>query len=640
MTGFLRNLSIRSRFVLPITGMAVAFAAFIMVFFPARQRAVDEKGLENKAMSVARMIGYSVAAGLEFEDRDSVLQVLSWAKSDPDILYIVVRDGKGGEFASYGIEARSPATASAPADFEASQSGEVLEVLGPVRRGDAVAGSLQLGLSTRSIARNYRRGLWTALLFNVASAALALVTMMLVGNQITSPILSLTQAAEQIAADDMTRLADETRIMASGDLTREIRVEPRRIAVATGGEIGRMAAAFNLMLDKLAEISKAFNLVSAGLRDIVLHVQAAADEVATGSDSVARATGRAARGNEATVAAVEGITSTLHEMNANIQNVARNAQSQSASTAETLASIESMLRSVSTVAGSAERLVSIATRASAAVAEGGAAMEAASQGMGEIREVIRSSAQYVQDLGAMAEDIGKIVGVIDEIAEQSNLLALNAAIEAARAGEHGLGFAVVAEEVRKLAERSARSTGEIADLVQRIQSQVGKAVSNMEKSTSIVEQGMRRTEELRANLLNIGSSVTEVSSFSREIGEATAEQSAGTQQIEQATSKLGELTHEISAATEQQSSGTEQVVDSIEQIRVMVQQNAETASELASSSEELSRQASLMRELTSRFHVSGNGAAPSLPPASRADDRGTRRLMQPGEPGRAPFAGR
>ena len=650
MTGFFKSLSIRSRFVLPIAGMVIAFAAFIMVFFPSRQRAVDQKGLENKAMSITRMIGYSVAAGLEFEDRESVLQVLNWAKNDADILYIVVRNAGGDEFAAYGVEGQHPgAMVSMPTDFQALQSGEVLEVVGPVRRGEAISGSLQVGVSTKTIAENYRRGLWTTLLFNLTVAALAFGTARFVGKQITAPILSLTQAAEQIATDDMKRLADETRIMASGDLTREIKVEPRRIAVETGGEIGRMASAFNLMLDKLSEISTAFNLVSAGLRDIVLHVQAAADEVATGSDSVARATGRAARGNEATVAAVEGITSTLHEMNANIQNVARNAQSQSASTTQTLASIENMLRSVSTVAGAAEKLVSIANRASGAVVDGASAMEAASQGMGEIREVIRSSAHYVQDLGGMAEDIGKIVGVIDEIAEQSNLLALNAAIEAARAGEHGLGFAVVAEEVRKLAERSARSTGEIADLVGRIQSQVSKAVSNMEKSTSIVEQGMRRTEELRSNLQNIGTSVTEVSSCSREIGEATAEQSAGTQQIEQATSRLGELTHEISAATEQQSSGTEQVVDSIEQIRVMVQQNAESASELASSSEELSRQASLMRELTSRFHVgvNGHGPRPSQPPAggnggvSRAEDGEMRRLTHPSEPAKtAPFAGR
>jgi methyl-accepting chemotaxis protein len=647
MTGFFSNLSIRSRFILPIAGMMLAFATFIMFFFPSRQRAVDEMGLENKALSISRMIGYSVAAGLEFEDKDSVMQVLNWTKSDRDVVYVVVRNNDGEEFAAYLTEGWRPsALGSVPIDFAASDLDGVLEIVGPIRRGDATTGSVQVGVSTESIGANYRRGLFTAFLFNLAVALLALATVFILGRQITEPIVNLTNAAEQIATADMKQLADETRVMASGDLTREIRIEPRRIEIVNGGEIGRMASSFNLMLDKLGEISKAFNLVSAGLRDIVLHVQAAADEVATGSDSVASSTGRAARGNEATVAAVEGITSTLHEMNANIQNVARNAQSQSASTTETLASIENMLRSVQKVAGAAERLVQIATRASRAVSEGGTAMQAASQGMAEIRDVIRSSARFVQDLGGMAEDIGKIVGVIDEIAEQSNLLALNAAIEAARAGEHGLGFAVVAEEVRKLAERSARSTGEIADLVSRIQSQVSQAVDNMDKSTAIVEQGMQRTEELRQNLQNIGQSVTEVATCSQEIGEATAEQSAGTQQIEQATSRLGELTHEISAATEQQSSGTEQVVDSIEQIRVMVQQNAEGASELAASSEELSRQAALMRELTSRFHVGTNGHGPRSTAtngeAGRANGQKVKSLIEPlGSSDRArSFAGR
>ncbi len=424
-----------------------------------------------------------------------------------------------------------------------------------------------------------------------------------IARQIASPIINLSVLAEQIAGEDMTALAAEAKLMAEGDLTREIEFQRRRIPVEAGDEVGRMAASFNLMLDKLGEISEAFSAVSAGLREIVLHVQGAADEVATGSDTVATSTGAAAHGNETTVTAVESITSTLHEMNSNIQNVARSAQSQSASTSQTLASIETLLSSVQTVAGVAEQLVEITSRADGAVAQGGSSMKSASQGMGEIREVIGVSAGYVEGLGGMAEDIGKIVGVIDEIAEQTNLLALNAAIEAARAGEHGLGFAVVAEEVRKLAERSAKSTGEISTLVGRIQKQVDKAVENMEKSTVIVETGMNRTEELKSSLENIGLAVTEVARCSQEISSATTAQSAGTQQIESATSRLAELTHEISAATEEQSLGTEQVVKTIEDIREMVQSNAKTASDLASSSEELSRQAGLMRERASRFKV-------------------------------------
>jgi methyl-accepting chemotaxis protein len=370
-----------------------------------------------------------------------------------------------------------------------------------------------------------------------------------------------------------------------------------------GGEVGQMARAFNMMQDKFADVAEAFTSMSSGLRDIVIHVQQAADGVAGGSDQVAKASGAAVQNSEATVSAVETITATMHEMNANIQNVARSSQSQASSTTQTLASIDSLLTSVQTVAKTAESLVEIAKRADGAVREGHEAMSAAAKGMGEIRDVSNTSSQFVEGLGTTAEDIGKIVGVIEDIAEQTNLLALNAAIEAARAGEHGLGFAVVAEEVRKLAERSAKSTGEISDLIRNIQSHVGEAVRNMSRTTSIVEQGMSQTEELSASLQRIDSAVSEVAKCSMDIGNATAEQSAGAQQIEQSTSRLAELTQEISAATEEQSSGTEQVVQGVERMKEMVQQNAESSAELASSAEELSRQSGLMREWVARFHL-------------------------------------
>lgn len=466
-------------------------------------------------------------------------------------------------------------------------------------------------VSTRE---NQRTSITAAAVATLLCAVLLGGLSYVIGRQVAGPIASLSEAAERIAVEDMASLAAEAKLMAEGDLTRRTSCSRRRVAVESGGEVGRMASSFNLMVEKLAEISSAFNMLSSGLREIVVHVQGAADTVADGSKAVARATGIAARGNESTVSAVEGIASTLHQMSANIQNVAHNAQSQASTTGQALTSIESLLRSVQVVTTAAGKLVDISGNADVAATRGGEAMEEATVGMGEIHDVIRTSAEFMEELGAMAQDIGKIVGVIDDIAEQTNLLALNASIEAARAGEHGLGFAVVADEVLKLAERSARSTSEISDLIGNIQRQVKKAVKNMEESTLIVERGRTRTDELKTHLENIRSSVTEVALCSREIGDATTEQSAGTQQIEGATSRLSELTQEISVATEEQSKGAELVVQSIESIRDMVQENAEGAAELASSSEELSRQADLMRELTSRFYIGGS-SSPAQKPA-------------------------
>jgi len=629
---FFQRLSIQNRFLVPVALVMFGMGALAMYYFPSTQGKALQESLSNKAQSISRILALNVATGLEFQDQNSVLHAFEGAGSDEDLSYIVVRDSAGKEFAVFPEHAERPALPSSRVTaFAITLKGDTLEVAGPVSNPDGKPiGLLQLGMSTRRIAALSRASQVTTFFFTFAATVLSLGLVFLVARQTASPIVALATAAEQIASEDMALLAAEAKLIAEGNLTRQVRLSPRPLSVHTGGEVGRMATSFNLMLDKLGEIAAAFTTMSIGLRELVLHVQGASDEVAAGSDAVASSSGVAVRANESAVTAAESITATLHEINANIQNVARNTQSQAATTTETLASIANMLRSVETVAKAAGRLVEISTRASQVVGEGRTAMADASHSMADIRDVIRTSAGIVEGLGSMAEDIGKIVGVIDEIAEQTNLLALNAAIEAARAGEHGLGFAVVAEEVRKLAERSAKSTGEISELIRGIQSQVAKAVANMEKSTGSVEEGMRRTQGLSTNLERIESSVGEVARCSEEISHATTEQSSGTQEIEAATARLSELTQEISAATEEQSTGTEQVVRAVEQMRGLVQKNADNAVGLASSAEQLSGQAGSLRSLASRFYVGtdGNGAHS----AAAGDGEETARRQRRGAP--------
>ncbi|MBI5875144.1 MAG: nitrate- and nitrite sensing domain-containing protein [Deltaproteobacteria bacterium] len=259
-------------------------------------------------------------------------------------------------------------------------------------------------------------------------------------------------------------------------------------------------------------LGNAFKKMIVGLRDIVGQLRGGSDQVASASSEIAATAEQSSRNSEGAATAVEEITSTIHEMSANIQNVAKSIQSQSAAVTQTSSSIEELIASIQRVADNARRLAELSGKASEAVNMGKGAVDKSSTGMNEITKVITKSGDTIRLLGSRAEDIGKIVEVIDDIAEQTNLLALNAAIEAARAGEHGMGFAVVADEVRKLAERSAKSTKEIGDLIYGIQKDTQAAVNNVEKNVGVVEQALKLSAEVVESLKKIEGSVTDVSS--------------------------------------------------------------------------------------------------------------------------------
>lgn len=389
---------------------------------------------------------------------------------------------------------------------------------------------------------------------------------------ITKPIRKVTGTMQKVA---------------KGDLTEKVE------GVKSRDEIGLMAGYTNDMIDSLSKM--------------IYQIKENADQLVSASSQIAAAAEQTSKSSESSATAIEEMTSTMHEMSTNIQNVAKNSQKQASSVTETSSSIEQMVSSIQRVAENVKRLVSIADKSKNAVSVGSGSVNKASSGMSEINSAIELSARTIISLGSRTEEMAKIVEVIDDIAEQTNLLALNAAIEAARAGEQGMGFAVVAEEVRKLAERSAKSTREIADLIHSVSNEAQAAVDNMTRSTGIVEQGLGLSKEVIQALAGIEASVEEVSKYSNEIGAATQEQAGGSEQIGKAMVNLNEVTQEISTATEEQASGAEQVVKAIEKVREMVQQNAASSVELASSAEQLSRQSSGLQGVVQQFSLNGHG---------------------------------
>jgi methyl-accepting chemotaxis protein len=452
-----------------------------------------------------------------------------------------------------------------------------------------------------------------------------------------------------LIASPLAGMADAARRIAAGDLAVEVEAGSR-------DEVGALGASFRAMVEYLREtavvaeeiaagdlrsevrpkserdvLGSAFAKMLANLRAMIANIHGGAGQMASAAAQIAATSEETARNNESAAAAVEETTSTMHEMSANIQSMARGSQSQASSVTETSSSVEQMAASIQRIAVTVQQFVALARETRAAVEAGLASVGKSGKGMDEINAAIVRSADTIAALGGRVEDIGRIVDVIDEIAEQTNLLALNAAIEAARAGEHGLGFAVVAEEVRKLAERSGKSTKEIAELIGGIQKEAQAAVKLMEQSTRLVEKGVALGGEVGAALTTIEAQVREVDKYSREIGAATQEQSSGSAQIAKAAENLREVTHEISSATDEQASAAEQIVKTMEKMRNMVHQNASGTAELAASAEEMRSQADRFLEIVSQFQIGEGGelAAPArsarkaLQAGARGGDKGS-----------------
>ena len=431
---------------------------------------------------------------------------------------------------------------------------------------------------------------------------------------ITEPLTRLIHVAEQIGQ--------------TGDLEHNIDVHGK-------DEIAQLARTFETMVKYLKEmaavseaiaggnlgvevkprsandtLANAFKRMVEGLGGLVRNVRDAASQVATAATQVASSSDESAQNSLQTSSAIDEVTSTMHEMSVNVQNMVKSTQTQASSVSETSASIDQMVTSIQRVADTAKVLLDISNRSREEVHSGIGTMEKATDGLNRINTTIRSSGEIIDALGGRADDIGKIVEVIDDLAEQTNLLALNAAIEAARAGEHGLGFAVVADEVRKLAEKSAQSTKEISELIQSIQKEARKAVDNMEKSTTIVNEGLNLGQELNGALRKISNVVTEVYKFAQEIGAATNEQSHGSTQIARATTRLNEITHEINSAVEEQASGAQAVVQAMERMRELVQSSTSGSTELAASSDQMSKMSRGLLNSMDRFSLQSQDGNP------------------------------
>jgi len=247
------------------------------------------------------------------------------------------------------------------------------------------------------------------------------------------------------------------------------------------------------------------------------------------------------------------------ELNDAAGQSAHAAETQTESASSMAAAVEEMSVSIDQVRDNSREAHSVAMEAGEQSRTGGQVVHSAAGEMGKIADAVNVAAQSIRELEETSNEISSIVNVIREIADQTNLLALNAAIEAARAGEQGRGFAVVADEVRKLAERTANSTQQIAGMIDKVQSGARRAATEMESGVNRVSDGVNLAHQAGDSITGIQKGAGRVASVVEDIAAALNEQAAAAQDIAQGVERIAQMSEESSAAAHQTAHATQQL---------------------------------------------------------------------------------
>jgi len=625
---------LRTKIQLLVNALLLVIVLFVGIYFPTQTRQTLLESFTREAQALAETVALGVSIGLQNQDLQSAQRAIDYVKQNPDVRFVaLVSDGQ--TIAAYP-EKFDFASLAAVERSATNTSNDTLIIKRAAVHSETLNGTVIVRSSTKRIAATIQERTVTMI---SAIAGLFLVGSMgvyLLARSLTKPIIALRDAAKRISNGDlqtpMPSLLHRTHTGSDeiGELTRSfgemleslLRANAeitRQTTVAHEGELRALEAqrqaveqqeylqrSVERMLESIQDFAK-------GNLRVRLHIEAFAasgttnttTDTATNTTSTAGMVANASNDAIGSLCvgfneAVENVQQMMSHVQSAAENVAQSAaniqersivlaeaaQGQSLQTQEIRASMNQMATTITDNARSAAQTATVATQNRVLAQSGGAVVSQTVEKIRQIAGIVAQSARTIEQLGNSSAEIGEITLVINEIADQTNLLALNAAIEAARAGEQGRGFAVVADEVRKLAERTTQATKQITMMISSIQRETSEAVKVMNAGTASVQQGIELADNAGAAL----------------------------QSVVQSSESMVELIQSIAAASEEQSAAGENVSASVTRIATLSSDSANDVGIIAHAAEQLSAMTTALRVAIGRFEgVAEPQQAPSMP---------------------------
>lgn len=473
------------------------------------------------------------------------------------------------------------------------------------RDNDALLG--YTSAQAKMASRDFERALEILLLVLVASTAVAVAalaaTATFIGGSIARRLSAVTHALIDVTEHDVAALTMAFDRLGKGDLSAAFESDRNLIVDSGEDEIATLAQSYNGVVSGLGLISLEFNRMTGTFRSLVggiagatsdladlsAQFSAAAGETATAVDQIAGAMSGVARGARDQADRIATANASIAELRGSAQEIAFGSDEQACAALEAVNSVRTLDEQISAFASLGGTLADAAGHARLQ-AEGGAnSVRQAAGAMDRIKDATAVATAAMKNLESSSSAVSDIVAVIHDIADQTNLLALNAAIEAARAGEQGRGFAVVADEVRKLAEKSRVSTGEISRILDAIREETLRAAQAIGSASQQVESGTALSGEATAALGELAAAIAQTSEIAGEVAARSQRMNASSERLMRSIASVSQVIDKNSAAASSVKERSEVVATTIHPVAESASDQAKTAREVSDATGVLSQ---------------------------------------------------